>query len=65
MAALIGSVGLMAGLPLYLLLHLRKRAHAGWPMSIGLSLGVLGLTYGLGALVLEMRLFEGQVWQWL
>lgn len=63
LALLVWLFGFLAGLPVYSLLHVRKRSHEGWPVAAAISGGILVITYGL-SFVLQIRLFEGQVSRW-
>jgi len=58
-------LGLLVALPLYVLLYLRCRSRESLALSLSLACGT-GLTlYGIFALTLRIRLFEGHLWLWL
>jgi hypothetical protein len=57
-------LGVLAGLPFYTFLYLKRRSREGWLISAGISAGLWGLLYLVLIIALGARLYEGRVWEW-
>ena len=65
---LVGGVvllGFWIAIPLFLVSFLRREAKAGWPLSLGLGLGVSAALYVVFVLGLRVALHDGLLLQWL
>jgi hypothetical protein len=58
-------LGLLVALPLYVFLYLRYRSRESLALSLSLAGGTGFVLYGIFALTLRIRLFEGHLRLWL
>jgi len=65
LGGLVYLLGLLPGLPCYILLYWKNRLKAGWLPSAAAAAGILILLYLLLVQVLDFPLYHGLCWDWL
>ena len=63
--AAIALLGFPIAVPLFVFLYLKLQGGEGWVMSIGLTLGVFAVFYGLFDALLHLPFPAGWLWGWL
>ena len=58
-------LGMLVGLPAFLLLYLRYRSAERWMVALAVAAGFWTLLYGVLVLVLRLPLYAGRLWSWL
>jgi len=58
-------LGMLVGLPAFLLLYLRYRSAERWTVALAVAAGFWTLLYGVLVLVLRLPLYAGRLWSWL
>jgi hypothetical protein len=63
--ALSSALGMVIGLPVFVLLYLRLQSGERWPVAAGIAACAWGVLYGVLALALRINLFEGCIMRWI
>lgn len=58
-------LGLYAAVPLYILFHLKILGREKWLTAAGTAMAVLGLTYVVFGVLLDVHLYEGRLLHWV